>query len=273
MLSFNPFLSLGMPDVVYLKPERFFNSLEMIKQADVILFPEYWQVNTLVYGLKKKIFPSINSYHLGHDKVEMTRVLQAVFPKNVPYTQIMSSQLGALEKIKEEFYFPMVAKEVRNSMGQGVYLIENELQLKSYVERNDVLYIQEKLPIDRDLRVVYVGNEVLTAYWRIAPEGCFHNNISRGGNHSFEDIPAGALTLVRNIADELGINHAGFDVAVVDNQYYIFEFNVMFGNDVINQMNIPLRQVIYNYILRDEDFNQPDPSNTPTPILPPPIAS
>ncbi|MEN6325922.1 MAG: hypothetical protein ABFD18_06920 [Syntrophomonas sp.] len=248
LVSFHPYLSLGIPGVTYIKPANFNKDLEIIKQADVILFPEYWQVNTLVYGLKKQIFPSINSYHLGHDKVEMTRVLQAAFPENVPYTRIAASNPEAVEEIKEEFYFPLVAKEIRNSMGQGVYLIENEVGLKDYARNNEVLYIQEKLPVDRDLRVVYVGNQVLTAYWRIAAAGSFHNNIARGASYSFEDIPRGALELVAKIAGTLGINHAGFDVAVVGDRYYIFEFNIMFGNDVINQNDIPLRQTIHRYI-------------------------
>lgn len=248
IISFNAYLSLGIPGAVYLKPESFYNCLEEIKQADLILFPEYWQVNTLVYGLKKPIFPSINSYHLGHDKVEMTRVLQAVFPQHIPHTRIMAGKPEAVEEIEEEFYYPLVAKEIRNSMGQGVFLIENQAQLRNYISRNRVLYIQEQLPVDRDLRVVYVGDRVLTAYWRIAAEGRFHNNIARGATYSFANIPSAAIDLVSRIAGTLGINHAGFDVAVVDDQYYIFEFNVMFGNDVINHNNIPLRETIQQYV-------------------------
>jgi ribosomal protein S6--L-glutamate ligase len=205
-------------------------------------------VNLLVYGLHKRIFPSIASYHLGHDKVEMTRVLQAAFPANVPYTRILAGGEECLDTIREEFYFPLVAKEVRNSMGQGVFLISNETELKDYLKRNEIVYVQEKLPVDRDLRVVYAGDDVLTAYWRIAAPGAFHNNISRGGDFSFADIPGGALDLVRKVAQTLGINHAGFDVAVVGDHYYIFEFNVMFGNEVINKMNIPLKETVYRYV-------------------------
>ncbi|MFS8541302.1 MAG: hypothetical protein LOD89_04345, partial [Tissierellales bacterium] len=75
-VTFNPFRTLGIPNVTYIKPENMFKEVERIKEADFILFPEYWQVNALVYGLKKNIFPSISTYHLGHNKVETTRVLQ-----------------------------------------------------------------------------------------------------------------------------------------------------------------------------------------------------
>ena len=63
----------------------------------------------------------------------------------------------------------------------------------SYVDNNEVLYIQEKLPIDRDLRIVYVGDRVVASYWRIAAEGSFHNNIAKGGSYDFGNIPSGAV--------------------------------------------------------------------------------
>lgn len=266
LITFNPYLALGIPEVVYIKPESFFGNIEQIKEADLVLFPEYWQVNTLVYGLHKQIFPSINSYHLGHDKVEMTRVLQATFPSHIPLTKIASRSETVIEEIADDFCFPMVAKEVRNSMGKGVFEIKNLSALRTYVENNKVLYIQEKLPIDRDLRVVFVGDQVFAAYWRIAPEGGFHNNISRGGSYSFDAIPLQALHLVKKVADKLGIDHAGFDVAIVEGWPYIIEFNVMFGNEVINQMDLPLKDAIYRYIKKLCDD---DPGSTPSPVVPP----
>jgi ribosomal protein S6--L-glutamate ligase len=52
-------------------------------------------------------------------------------------------------------------------MGYGVYLIEDKKQFRSYCDTNEILYIQEKLPIVRDMRIVYVGDEVIASYWRI----------------------------------------------------------------------------------------------------------
>lgn len=73
LVSFNPFRTIGMPGVRYVKPEHMFKDVDIIKEADVVLFPETWQVPALVYGLKKKIFPSIETLQLGFSKVEMTR--------------------------------------------------------------------------------------------------------------------------------------------------------------------------------------------------------
>lgn len=257
IISFNPFRTIGMKDITYIKPENMFREIDKIKDADYILFPEYWQINSLVYGLKKKVFPNISTFHLGHNKVEMTRALMATYPENVPYTRIMGRNSSTIDIVEEEFGYPVVAKEIKNSMGQGVYLIKNRDELKIYLENNDVLYIQEYLPIDRDLRVVYVGNRVISAYWRIAEEGNFHNNIAQGGSYSFEDIPLPAVDLVDRVAKSLGINHAGFDVVEFDGEYYILEFNVLFGNEGLKHLGIRPEKYIYNYIMEDTDPDKP----------------
>lgn len=267
LITFNPFRTLGIPNVTYIKPENMFRDMERLKEADCILFPEYWQVNTLVYGLKKKIFPSINTYHLGHTKVETTRVLQGTFPENVPYTRILSKDEVNIEEIELEFGYPLVAKEIKNSMGRGVFLVENREQLIQYINNNESLYIQERLPIDRDLRIVYVGNNVIGAYWRIAQKGEFHNNIAKGASYDYNHIPIEAVRLVEDVARKLDINHAGFDIAVVKDKLYILEFNVMFGNQGLRNIGINVENYIYQYIISDPDFTPENPNNPNNPIL------
>ena len=255
LITFDPFRTIGIPNVTYIKPENIFKEIDKVKEANYILFPEYWQVNSLVYGLKKKIFPNINTYQLGHNKIETTRALWATFPKNVPYTQILSKSNVDIETIEEEFGYPLVAKEIKNSMGRGVFLIKSRQELKNYIDNNCILYIQEELPIDRDLRIVYVGNKVIGAYWRIAKEGEFHNNIAKGASYDYRNIPSEAIDLVEKVAVTLDINHAGFDIAVVDSNFYILEYNVMFGNEGLKNMGIKAEKYIYEYI--SMGFNTP----------------
>lgn len=76
---------------------------------------------------------------------------------------------------------PFVAKLPKASMGEGVWLIESRKDWLSYCEKTPVLYVQEYLPIDRDVRVVVVGDQVVTAYWRTQAEQGFYNNVARGG--------------------------------------------------------------------------------------------
>ncbi len=263
-ISFNPFRSVRIPNVTYVKPELILKEQETIKNTDWVLFPEYWQVNFLVYAWKKRIFPSISSYHLGHDKIEMTRVLQALVPEHVPYTLILGNNIESKEQILEEFDFPFVAKEVRSSMGNGVYLIKDESDLDHYIEQNEVLYIQEYLPIEKDLRVVYVGNKVISAYWRVGQDS-FKNNVAQGGIIDFSNVPRHIIDLVERVAMELGINHAGFDVAVIGENVYFFEFNVMFGNQALVKADVPVSKFIYNYLI---EFDKPKSPEPPNPLIP-----
>lgn len=258
LVSFDTLRVWDIPGVKYLKPEAWQQSLDLIRAAHWVLFPEYWQINWLVYGLKKNIFPSLSSYSLGYSKIEMTYAFQVLCPQNVPYTRILARSDSAVGTILDNFPFPFVAKTVRSARGRGVYLIENEAELLSYVAQNEMLYVQEYLPIERDLRVVFVGDDVVTAYWRIAPEGGFHNNVSRGGSVSFDDIPAQAIDLVRRVAVELKVNHAGFDVAVVNGRPYLLEFNMRFGNQALREQKIRLGPLIYDYLRRQAPAALPD---------------
>lgn len=248
LITFNPYRSLEIDKAVYIKAETFFSHLPAIAEADWLLFPEYWQVNTLLYGLKKRIFPSPASYHLGHDKVEMTRAFWTVCPQHVPFTLIRGAGATALEEILDTMLMPFVAKEIRNSMGRGVHLINTRSELLQYAERNEVLYVQELLPIRRDLRVVWIGDEVVTAYWRQAPEGGFQNNVAQGGEIHFDNVPQAALELVERTARQLGIDHAGFDLAEVDGYFYFLEFNTFFGNQALTGQNIKLGPRILHYL-------------------------
>jgi len=89
LVSFDLMRSLGCPGVQYIKPDHLGQHMAAIEAADVLLFPEYTDCTLLHFALGKPIFPSISSYLLGHNKVEMTRAFQSCFPAHVPVTVIL----------------------------------------------------------------------------------------------------------------------------------------------------------------------------------------
>ncbi len=249
LITFNPFRTIGIPNVSYIKPEQMFREIERVKEADFILFPENWQVNSLVYGLNKVIFPSVQSIHLGYSKIEMTRALWTVCPEHIPYTEILGNTTENIHKVLNTFPFPFVAKENRNSMGKGVFLIEKEEDFYEYANKVDTFYIQEYLKNDgRDLRICVVGDEVITSYWRIGASGEFHHNIAKGGSISYEHIPTEAIELVQSVARNLNINHAGFDIMYSNEKPYILEFNTLFGNQGMVHQAISIESKIFQYL-------------------------
>src|SRR3990167_240355 len=91
IISFDALRSLGLPHIHYVKPDRYLDHLPRLRAADWLIYPEYWQIHALFYGLNKRIFPSMASYHIGHDKIEQTRVFQLLCPQHIPDTQILEN--------------------------------------------------------------------------------------------------------------------------------------------------------------------------------------
>ncbi len=228
-VTFTPLRSIGIKDTLYIKPDNMFRHIPEIKAADVLLFPRQWQVNGLVHALGKAIFPSQATYYLGQDKVEMTRGLMAACPQMVPRTEICPKHGVDFYRLADTLGLPFVCKEPKASCGLGVYKIESEADFRYYEGRTQVIYAQELLDIDRDLRVVVVGDQVIAAYWRVGDGTGFHNNLARGGHVVRENIPEFAVQKTLDLARQLGIDYAGFDLAVTPEGIYILEFNPWFG--------------------------------------------
>lgn len=250
LISFQPLRTIGIPGITYVKPEHTLRELDIIKQADVLLFPEKWQLPIVHHALKKQLFPSYESITLGHNKIDMTRALQASFPSYIPYTEIHGNTDEQAALILETFSFPFVAKQSRNSMGNGVFLITDEQSFNDYRTKTDILYVQEYLKSDREMRICIVGKEVTACYWKVSEKGNFHNNISQGGKISFSPIPIECIQLVKEVAYTLNIDHAGFDVLWIDGRPYILEFNVLFGNQGLRVDGKNNEHFIYDYLLR-----------------------
>ncbi len=271
LISFNLFRTLGLPDTTYIKPEDYLkhplNFAEQLRQADWVLFPEYWQLNALVYGLGCQVFPSESSYRIGHNKIEMTRACQVVAPRCLPATVIESNTGENAERVWQLMDPPFVAKLPKASQGEGVWLIDSREDWRAYLARTDIIYVQEYLPIDKDLRIVIVGDEVITAYWRHQSDYSFHTNVSRGGQVSFDNIPCESVELALQLAKTFDINHAGFDIAMVGDRPYLLEFNRLFGNKGIPGGGKRLTDAILRYLTNNHSGDKPIKPNRP-PRLP-----
>lgn len=268
LVTFDAFRTLRLPDVRYVKPEHFLQQRTTVEAADWVLFPEYWQIGALVFGLHKRIFPSLPSYLLGHDKIEMTRAFQAIAPHHVPETLIEANTPECAAHVWSVLVAPFVAKIPRSSMGEGVFLIETHSDWETYLSKTPTIYAQEYLPIDRDLRIVIVGEQIVSAFWRLQSHDGFHNNLARGGRIGNAAIPAAATELALFLASTLGIDHAGFDIAMVGGHPYVLEFNRLFGHQGLGGQHDRLAEAMLAYLRRYSDHHEPHDPIRPNPILP-----
>ena len=217
-----------------------------IREAGIIYYPTAFYAD-LFDSLGKATFPSYHTYKCVQDKIKQTAMLQlAGLPH--PRTRVFYGKRQQ-SKIPLHFSFPCIAKEPRGSaMGRGVYLISDRNDLEAYTRDRHVAYIQEYIPMDRDIRAVVIGGQVAHAYWRIAQKGEFRTNLARGGRISLDPIPEAALKLARNAARMCRWNDVGIDICLQDGRYTILEANMKYGREGFRAAGIDYFQMMEQLI-------------------------
>ena len=221
-------------------------AVRLIRNAGKIYYPTAFYAD-LFDALGKPTFPSYHTYKCVQDKIKQSALFQlAGLPH--PRTRVF---YGNRQKsaIRNYFSFPCIAKEPRGSaMGRGVFLIKNDDDLKAFTNDRHVAYIQQYLPIDRDIRIVVIGRRVMHAYWRIAAQGEFRTNVALGGRISLDPVPEAALTLARQVACVCGWDDVGLDICCHDGQYTILEANMKYGREGFRAAGIDYFQMMEQLI-------------------------
>lgn len=237
------FTTLGpRPNLDDYPPEH----LELIRRAEVVYYPTEALAPQLA-AMGKRLFPSLACHLLEGDKIKQTTLFKLLGLPH-PRTRVFyGNQRG---EILDHFAFPFVAKKARaSSRGRGVHLIENQAQLTAYLAENKVAYIQERLPISRDLRVVVIGFQPVCAYWRLPPPGEWRSNVAQGATVDFTGVPPLAVELAVAAAKAADLDEVGLDLAVVDGQPLLLEFNVKYGRQGPGQMGLDVVDYVAQGIL------------------------
>ncbi|MCD6585301.1 MAG: RimK family alpha-L-glutamate ligase [Desulfobacteraceae bacterium] len=202
-------------------------------------------------AMGKKIFPSVHTYRFAQDKIKQTALFKLLKIPH-PATRIFYGKKSR-EKILSCFNFPFIGKIPRGSaLGRGVFLIHNQKELEAYCCLTKVIYIQEYLPIDRDIRAVIIGDRIVHAYWRINPPGEFRSNVAFGAAISFDNIPEKALELALDTARRCGWNDVGIDICECDNRYYVLEANMKYGKAGFEKAGIDYSRLMEAMICNGE---------------------
>ena len=202
---------------------------DLIRNARKIYYPSPFYAE-LFDAMGIATFPSYHNYKCVQDKIKQTalfNLLQIPHPQTrVFYGRRQQTRIG------DYFQFPFIAKIPRGSaLGRGVFLICNREKLQNYLSTNNTAYIQEYLPLDRDIRVVVIGKQVIHAYWRIAPENEFRSNVAVGATICFDSIPRPALDLALYTAQKCRWDDVGIDICNYNGNYYVLEGNMKYGKE------------------------------------------
>ncbi|CCK79398.1 ATP-grasp domain-containing protein [Desulfobacula toluolica] len=220
---------------------------QIILNAKKIYYPTAFYAD-LFNAMGKETFPSFHTYKFTLDKIKQTAVFNMLGIPH-PKTKIFYGKKQK-QTILDFFDFPFIAKKARGSArGAGVYLIQNRDNLSHYLKDKEPAYIQEYLPIDRDMRIIIIGNQIRLAYWRIADPDNFKTNISQGGTASFDPLPSKALDLALITASKCGWDDVGIDIIEHDSNFYVLEGNMKYGTKGFCLAGINYKKMLANLIV------------------------
>ena len=223
----------------------------LILEAPKIYFPSSLYAE-LFHTMGKPTFPGYHNYLYAQDKIRQT-VLFQVAGINHPCTRVF---YGKRQKkaILGYFRLPLIAKEPRGSaLGRGVHLIRTSEELERYCQNKGPAYIQEYLPIDRDMRIVVVGYRVIHAYWRVAAAGEFRNNLWLGGRIDLTAIPPQALQFAQHVARVCRWDDVGLDICEHEGKYFVLEGNMKYGRQGFIQAGIDYTRLLLS-LIRDGEI-------------------
>jgi len=159
--------------------------------------------------------------------------------------------------VEKQLGFPAVVKTILGSQGRGVFLcdtrsgFEDLMQLVSATESKANMIIQEfiKSSKGRDLRVFVIGGKVVACMERLAKEGDFKANFSRGGEVRQFKISPEIEWLATESARILGLDIAGIDLLFDGEHFKICEANSSPGfRGIESCCNISIPDEIYDFI-------------------------
>jgi len=223
---------------------------ELIRKAGKIFYPSTFYAD-IFNAAGKKIFPSCNNYKFAQDKIRQTALFNLL---NIPHprTRVFYGK-HQKKSVPDHFGFPFVGKIPRGSaMGRGVYLIRNDEELADFCSLTHIAYVQEYLPIDRDMRVVVIGSKVVHAYWRIAAPGEFRTNVALGASISLDPLPQNALELALHTARVCRWNDVGIDICEYEGSCYVLEANMKYGKEGFRKAGIDYARLMETLIENGE---------------------
>jgi len=220
----------------------------LIREADKIYFPTAFYAD-LFNAMGKMTFPSFHTYKFAQDKIRQTAVFEMLEIPH-PFTRAFYGKRQKKE-ILDYFSFPFIAKKARgSSKGKDVHLIEDTQGLSRYLATENPAYIQEYLPVERDLRVVVIGREVVLSYWKTSGGGNFRTNISQGGTIRFDQVPGQALSLALDTAQKCGWDDVGIDIIEKNGTFYVLEANMKYGTQGFRKASIDYKAFLETLLIR-----------------------
>ena len=164
-----------------------------------------------------------NQVFYSHDEIlfwENKTHMHKMFDKlsiNTPETIIFSNMEDFENSTLE---FPCLLKEEHSHASLGLHKLNNKedgmkiISSENFKSKNDNIIIQRLLNIKKDLRVIFVGNEIVLNYWRINPSKEWKpTSTSHGSGVDFIFFPDKWKDHITKTFLKLKLTTGAFDIA------------------------------------------------------------
>lgn len=225
--------------------------LAAIQKADAVVLPQgcYQSLYEMARANCRHVFPNYDArfgYPNKIGQIKLFRNFNMAHPKSELFLNVASFDKRFKEQTAtKRMKYPIVFKLDFGGEGETVFLISSDNDLRLMLEKTAEFetsgqfgfLLQEYVPSrNRTLRVVVIGQRIIS-YWRVQEsDGGFYTNLGRGAVIDSEAEPAlqdKAIVLVKQLCHKTGINLAGFDVIFssedTDPDPMLLEINYFFG--------------------------------------------
>jgi ribosomal protein S6--L-glutamate ligase len=225
--------------------------LAAIKAARAVVLPQgcFQSLYKMARANCRRVFPNYDARFRYPDKVgqiKLFREFKIAHPASEIFLNVDSFHDNFQKRTsKISLKYPFVFKLDWGGEGETVFLIKSEDDFSSILEKTagfeksgqSGFLLQEYIASgNRTLRVVVIGQRVIS-YWRVQKnDGDFYSNLGQGAVIDAESDPEQqhkAVALVKQMCHKTGINLAGFDVIFLsendDPDPMLLEINYFFG--------------------------------------------
>ena len=210
---------------------------ESLGKVDAVI-PRIGASNTFYGTAVVRQFELMDSYCLNssaaitksRDKLRSLQILSRTGIK-MPVTGYASHTKDIEGVIKTVGSIPLVMKLLHGTQGDGIVLAETrkaaESVMSAFRQLDADILVQEfvKESSGMDIRAFVVGEKVVAAMKRIAPEGEFRSNVHRGGRMEMIDLTQEEIKTAVDATRNLGLSTAGVDMMRSNRGPLILEVN------------------------------------------------
>jgi len=199
----------------------FIGSIRKIGKINLEILADY---------LRKKNIRIVNSVIENYELMNKTFFYYKMLENNIRIPKIV--KINSVKNYKKvlELGFPMIAKFDYMHLGKGVYLIENEGELRefisSYREKLKHIIFQEYIPYEHDVRVINIGKPI-GGMERINT-GSFKANIAQGGYGRPYKIDKEIEEIAKKLSEIFNIEIFAFDVIIKNDIKYVIDLHIIF---------------------------------------------